>query len=293
MTLYKENGELYEVIKVGGIPGQPLEFINEPVASTNNNKTSGGLGNGEIWNDGSTGDDVSSYGTITVCIYSDNDSAADGLKFEASFDQSTWYVMESYTYKTAAGLQVYSMAPGAKYFRTRFINGVIPTTVTRIETSYRQCYTKPSSHRISDNITGEKDAELVKAVLAAMKPDTTFTDIHCTAGGNLKVSVEEVNGIDPLPTRVPARTPTTTSISGSASSVTLVSGNANRAGLTIHNLSSANLLVSFTSPATSGNCFTQMTSGQFLKFDQQLITSGAIYGIWDSAVGTAQVTEYV
>jgi hypothetical protein len=170
---------------------------------------------------------------------------------------------------------------------------VIPSAVTRIETSYRQCYTKPSSHRISDVITGEKDAELVKAVLAAMKPDTTFTDIHCTAGGNLKVSVEEVNGIDPLPTRVPARSATTTSVSGSATSVTLISGNANRAGLSIHNLSSANLLVSYTSPATSGNCFTRMTSGQYLQFDQQLVASGAIYGIWDSAVGTAQVTEYV
>lgn len=261
--------------------------------SSANAKTTGGLTAGQNWNSGSTGDDVSEYGTISVSVYSDQNSATTGLVFEGSFDRTTWYEMESYTYLTAGGLQVFSMAPAGPYFRVRFVNGATPSTVTRIDTVYRQCYTKPSSHRINDVITGEKDAELVKAVLAAMKPDSTFTDIHCTAGGNLKVAVEEVNGISAIPTRVDARTPTTTSLASSATSVTILAANANRKGLTISNISTAKLYLSFTNPATTTNCFIEVQPSGFLLLDQQLIVTNAIYGIWASANGTAQVTEYV
>jgi hypothetical protein len=34
-------------------------------------------------------------------------------------------------------------------------------------------------------------------------------------------------------------------------------------------------------------------SGAFLLLDQQMIVGSAIYGIWASANGTVQVTEYV
>jgi hypothetical protein len=198
MPLYRENGQLYEVIKTTTISGTPLEISSTFDESPANTKETGGLTAGEIWNNTGTGDDVSEYGTITVSVYSDQDSAVDGLKFEGSFDGSTWLAMEHYTYKASGGLQVFSMAPGAKYFRVRFENGAAPSTATRIQTFYRQCYTKPSSHRISDVITGEKDAELVKAVLAAEKPDGNFVDINATAGGNLKVSVEETEGAVPV-----------------------------------------------------------------------------------------------
>jgi hypothetical protein len=51
--------------------------------------------------------------------------------------------------------------------------------------------------------------------------------------------------------------------------------------------------LSFSSPATSSNAFIVMQPGSFLLLDQQLIVTNAIYGIWASATGTAQVTEYV
>lgn len=69
--------------------------------------------------------------------------------------------------------------------------------------------------------------------------------------------------------------------------------NANRRGLSIQNLSSANLLISFASPATSGNCFRRLAANEYVQFDQQLVFSDAVYGIWDVASGTAQVTNYV
>jgi len=95
------------------------------------------------------------------------------------------------------------------------------------------------------------------------------------------------------PTSVAARTPTTASISSSASSVTILASNASRRGFSVANISTAKLYLSFSSPATTANCFVEIPAGGFLLLDQQLIVTNALYGIWASANGAAQVTEYV
>lgn len=97
----------------------------------------------------------------------------------------------------------------------------------------------------------------------------------------------------PIPTSVATRTPTTTSVASSATSVTVLAANANRKGLSISNISTAKLYLSFTTPATVANCFIEVPSGAFLLLDQQLIVGSAIYGIWESANGAVQVTEFV
>lgn len=94
-------------------------------------------------------------------------------------------------------------------------------------------------------------------------------------------------------TSVTSRTPTTTSVSSSATSVLILASNSSRKGFSISNNSTSNLYLSFTNPATTTNSFIQMPSNSFLLLDQQLIIPNAIYGIWSSANGTAQVTEYV
>jgi hypothetical protein len=231
------------------------------------------------------------YGTISVCIFSSHASASMGLRFQASIDNTNWETIEEYNYLAGSGLESYSFSPSGRYFRLSYTNGGTETTKTAIFTVLRSGYIKSSSHRIGDVISAEKDAELVKAVLAAMKPNGEFMDIHCTAGGNLKVSIEEAE--EALETAVAARTPTTTSVASSITSVTILAANANRKGLTICNDSTSVLRLSFATPATTANAFLVMQPNTFVNFDQQLITGGAIYGIWASANGTAQVTQYL
>lgn len=89
------------------------------------------------------------------------------------------------------------------------------------------------------------------------------------------------------------RTPTTTSVASSISSVLILASNSNRNGISINNSSTSILYLSFTNPATISNSFIAMDPGSFILLDQQLMISNAIYGIWASANGTAQVTEYV
>ena len=94
-------------------------------------------------------------------------------------------------------------------------------------------------------------------------------------------------------TSVPVRTPTTVSIASTTASATLLAANASRKGFSVSNVSTSKLYLSFTTPATSINSFIELPSGAFILYDQQLIVGNAIYGIWSSSNGTAQVTEYV
>lgn len=286
------GGGVAATVEVTNDSSAPIPILPLGVQSTGNSTTTN-LGANATFT--GTGVEVSpTYGTVSLCIISDRSSATNGLKFQASIDNVSWETTEEYNYTGGSGLQSYSFAPSGRYFRVVYVNGTQATTKFVIFTVLRSGYTKSSSHRISDNITGEKDAELVKAVLAAQKPDLSFTDIHCTAGGNLKMSLEEIDGaVGDFSTKVPVRTPTTTSVASSASSVTILASNANRKGLSISNISTAKLYLSFSNPATTANCFIEVPAGAFLLFDQQLIVPNAIYGIWASANGAAQVTEYV
>lgn len=144
------------------------------------------------------------------------------------------------------------------------------------------------SNRLISFIDGSGDAKIASSA-DPLPVDIGSATLSVTADG-----VEIKNDVgSPIPTSVPTRTPTTTSVLGSASSVTILAANANRKGISIANDSTAILRLSFSSPATSSNAFIVMQPGSFLLLDQQLIVTNAIYGIWASTTGTAQVTEYV
>lgn len=137
-----------------------------------------------------------------------------------------------------------------------------------------------------------KDANGDTQTVGPAKPlpvDIGNATLSVTADG---VEIKNDAG-NPIPTSVASRTPTTTSVASSASSVTILAANAARKGVAICNDSTASLRLSFSSPATSTSAFIVMAPSSFLLLDQQLIASGAIYGIWSAANGTAQVTEFV
>lgn len=97
----------------------------------------------------------------------------------------------------------------------------------------------------------------------------------------------------PVVSSTASRTPTTTSVAGTAASTLIIAANPNRKGLSVSNISTSKLYLSFSSPASVSSSFIEMQPGAFLIFDQQLIVPNAIYGIWTNANGSAQVTEYV
>lgn len=120
---------------------------------------------------------------------------------------------------------------------------------------------------------------------------TTLTG-PVTVSNEVEIKNEEGNPV-PVLASVAARTPTTVSVASSISSVALVGVNSNRKGLLISNISTSKLYLSFSSTATVANSFVELEPGKFLLFDQQLIVGSAITGIWLSANGSAQVTEFI
>lgn len=84
---------------------------------------------------------------------------------------------------------------------------------------------------------------------------------------------------------------TLSNVSASASSVTLLAANASRKGATIVNDSTANLYIKYGSSASATSYTYKLFPSDFYYMKLEDYTSGIITGIWDSATGTARITE--
>lgn len=85
-------------------------------------------------------------------------------------------------------------------------------------------------------------------------------------------------------------TGTQTSVVGSAASVTLLASNASRKGFALYNDSTAILKVAFTATA-SATIFTVLLQPNSY-YENNVLYTGVIAGIWASAAGNARVTEF-
>lgn len=141
-------------------------------------------------------------------------------------------------------------------------------------------------------VSGPLTDTQLRATAVPVSGPLTDTQLRATAvpiadgGGSITVD-------GTVTAQFPARTPTTTSVASTVVSTLILASNVSRKGFSISNVSSSKLYLSFTNPATQTNCFIEMQGGAFLFFNHDCIVTNAIYGIWASANGTAQVTEYV
>lgn len=140
-------------------------FIDDANSSTDN------LGNGGVFTGAWT--DVERYTDAAVTVLSDQDSAANGLNLQFSHDGITVVDYDEYTKLASQGNPI--IVPlSTKYFRVVYTNGAVPTGSFSLQTKIFQNRPKPSSHRISNTITGENDAELTKSVLTAKNPNNDY-----------------------------------------------------------------------------------------------------------------------
>jgi hypothetical protein len=119
-----------------------------------------------------TAEDVTDFGVMEISVYSDVASATDGLSIEFSSDGTNWDHKDAYTVPAATGKN-YSVQRVAKYFRIVYTNGGTIQTEFRLQVILNQFYIKPSSHRLSDDITTEDDATLSTVVVKTVGSDPT------------------------------------------------------------------------------------------------------------------------
>lgn len=137
--------------------------------------------------------DTLNYSHITMSVFSDQISATDGLSIEWSSDGTNWDNFDRFTVPESEG-KVFSFGPVSRWMRVVYTNGGVNQGAFRLETILRVGQMSASSHRISDSISPEDDAELVKAIITGLAPDSTFKNLLVTNAGEMKVSIESVNG---------------------------------------------------------------------------------------------------
>lgn len=150
------------------------------------------------------GEEIKDYSSISVFVYTDQDSATDGLAFEWSTDNINWDASTTLTV-TASGAVFAPVNIKARYFRVVYTNGNADQIVFRLQTLY---HTGPSPTEVSPLTTDLNDdsiAQTVRAVLAARKTNNSgYVNIKCDPGGNLLVVANQGSaGSSPWPVSFP------------------------------------------------------------------------------------------
>lgn len=123
--------------------------------STNNSSIAALLGSAIFTG---TSEDVLNYNELVITIYSDANSATDGLSIQQSTDNSNWVIADVYTITGGVGKTI-SVPRQARYFRVVYSNGTIAQATFILQTILNRVGTKSSSQRASDNYTNQTDLE--------------------------------------------------------------------------------------------------------------------------------------
>lgn len=138
------------------------------------NSTTVALGAGGVF----TGEwvEILNYGIVFINTYSDVASAGDGLCVQQSSDGVNTDHDDCYSVAAATGKN-FSINPHAQYMRVVYTNGIVDQTEFRLQTIIKG-NSKPSSHKINDDLAGDDDSELVSAILKVQTNDNeTYRNI--------------------------------------------------------------------------------------------------------------------
>lgn len=181
------DGSATDVSSASPLPVDLVDMGN--LVSTNNSSTSTLIADAVFTG---SGEDISKYAAINIMVFADQDSAIDGLSLEWSPDNSNWDEIETHTVTADITLVLQAMGEG-NYFRIVYTNGTTGQSAFRLHVIYKTIPSIGEVTHLDETITDSGDAQLTRSVLAAKKPDLTYTNIQATAGGNLKVAIEEAD----------------------------------------------------------------------------------------------------
>jgi hypothetical protein len=169
-----------DVAATNPVPTAPDNFV-----STINSTTSP-LGSGASFAP-ANGDDCRYYTSVTITLFADQDSATDGMTFEFSTDDTNWD--DSYDFTLSAGTtRRFQFPVTARYFRVNYTNGGTGQGAFRVQTILHRHNVLTSIHRLVDNASPDRSAQVVKSALIAQINGTgDFTPIQANAAGVLKI----------------------------------------------------------------------------------------------------------
>lgn len=142
-----------------------------------------------------TGVSLLDHQAIAVNIDASHDSAVDGMQFQFSSDGTNWDISLDFTYTAADGGRIFQFGIYAEYFRVVFTNGGTGQTHFRCQTLLHHETTLTTIHRLVDDASPDRSAEIVKSAIIAQAAGTgDFVPVQATAAGNFKMALEEIDG---------------------------------------------------------------------------------------------------
>jgi hypothetical protein len=243
------------------------------------NSTTTPLGSGGVFT--GTAMELLKYAVINVNVNANVDSATNGLSVQFSPDGTNWDHSHSTTY--TAGGKGYIFNVEYKFARVVFTNGASAQSTFRLQTILKPQVIPPSLYTLDQTVSGNMFAQLGRSQLVAKTPGGTYTSINCTAGGNLKVAVEEINDA--------IAAATLSNVAASATSVQLLAANANRKQAVFYNDSDKNAYVKLGTTASSTSFSYLLVPGATLELPKPIYT-GRIDCIWAAGpTGSMRITE--
>ena len=147
-----------------------------------------------------TGTDVTPHAGITVNIFADQDSDANGMRFQFSSDGTNWdiEVDGGFDYQANSG-RTFQFDILARYFRVIFQNAGTNQTAFRLQTIlHHHPVSLTTIHRADDDLAPDRSCTVTKSINMYQAAGTgDFTPAQATAAGNPKVSIQEISdGLD-------------------------------------------------------------------------------------------------
>jgi len=133
-----------------------------------------------------TPEDIGDFSTISLFLYSDQDSKEDGLEIQFSADGTNWDFTRSFSIHASRPF-VSSLSVWARFFRILFTNGPTPQTDFRMQVYLSESQERGASSEIYKPIRVAMDVESIKAIIAAEGPDGAFYNLKEDTLGNLRV----------------------------------------------------------------------------------------------------------
>lgn len=139
------------------------------------NSTTTPLGIGGIFT--GTFEEIKDYGAISVIVFANVASAADGLAFQWSSDGVNADRIESSSVDAATG-RAFSLTPRARYFRVVYTNGGTGQATFRLGTVFHPAGSGLISRPLDQALNDENFAQTVRACLDAQDTTTDFSHIQ-------------------------------------------------------------------------------------------------------------------
>ena len=141
-----------------------------------------------------TGVDILQFGSVSIQIFADEASVANGMSIEWSIDGVDWDIQDQHSILANVAEQ-FVIVRAAQFFRIVYTNGGTAQTLFRLETILNPFAVSGEIKELDVVLDAEDLALTTRSVIAGETPGGAYMNVQVSTGGNFKIDVEELGGV--------------------------------------------------------------------------------------------------